>query len=39
MWTSAGQGEGSPITFYERHGFERTADLHGDETLLRLEIS
>ena len=39
MWTSAGQGEGSPVTFYERYGFKRTGDLHGDEILLRLEIS
>jgi diamine N-acetyltransferase len=39
MWTSAGQGEGSPITFYERYGFERTGDLHDDEIMLRLEIS
>ncbi len=39
MWTSAGQGEGSPIGFYERYGFERTGDLHGDEVLLRLELS
>jgi hypothetical protein len=39
MWTSAGQGEGSPVTFYERYGFERTGDLHGDEILLRLKIS
>jgi diamine N-acetyltransferase len=39
MWTSTGQGEGSPVTFYERYGFERTGDLHGDEILLRLEIS
>jgi GNAT superfamily N-acetyltransferase len=39
MTTSAGQGEGSPVTFYERHGFERTGDLHGDEILLRLEIT
>ncbi len=39
MWTSAGQGEGSPVTFYERYGFERTGDLHSNETLLRLEIS
>jgi diamine N-acetyltransferase len=39
MRTSAGQGEGSPVTFYERYGFERTGDLHGDEILLRLEIS
>lgn len=39
MWTSAGQGEGSPVTFYERYGFQRTGDSHGDEVLLRLEIS
>jgi diamine N-acetyltransferase len=39
MWTSAGEGEGSPVTFYERYGFERTGELHGDEVLLRLEIS
>ena len=39
MWTSVGQGEGSPIAFYERYGFTRTGDLHGDEILLRLEIS
>ena len=39
MWTSTGQGEGSPVTFYERYGFERTGDLHGDEILLRLKIS
>jgi diamine N-acetyltransferase len=39
MWTSAGQGEGSPVTFYERYGFERTGNFHGNETLLRLEIS
>ena len=38
MWTSAGQGEGSPITFYERCGFRPTGDPHGDEVLLRLEI-
>jgi len=39
MWTSAGQGEGSPVTFYERYGFKRTGDFHGNEILLRLEIS
>jgi diamine N-acetyltransferase len=39
MSTSAGTGEGSPIGFYERYGFERTGALHGDEVLLRLEIS
>jgi diamine N-acetyltransferase len=39
MWTSAGEGEGSPVAFYERYGFQRTGELHGNETLLRLEIS
>jgi diamine N-acetyltransferase len=39
MWTSVGQGEGSPVTFYERYGFKRTGDFHGNEILLRLEIS
>jgi diamine N-acetyltransferase len=39
MSTSAGQGDGSPVTFYERYGFERTGELHGDEIMLRLEIS
>jgi diamine N-acetyltransferase len=39
MLTSAGQGEGSPVTFYERYGFVRTGALHGDEIELRLELS
>jgi diamine N-acetyltransferase len=39
MWTSAVPGEGSPIAFYERYGFERTGDLHGDEIMLRLDLS
>ena len=38
MTTSAGQGEGSPIAFYERYGFTPTGELHGDEIMLRLEI-
>ena len=37
--TSAGQGEGSPIPFYERYGFERTGEQHsGDEVLLALKL-
>ena len=39
MWTSAGQGEGSPVTFYERYGFQRTGELHSDEILLQLAIT
>jgi diamine N-acetyltransferase len=39
MWTSAGQGEGSPIPFYERYGFERTGEIVFDgEVLLRLPL-
>ena len=40
MWTSAGQGEGSPIPFYERYGFERTGEIvFDDEVLLRLTLA
>ena len=39
MSTSAGLGAGSPVTFYERYGFQRTGDSHGDEVMLRLEIN
>ncbi|HKX48222.1 MAG TPA: GNAT family N-acetyltransferase [Gaiellaceae bacterium] len=39
IWTSAGEGEGSPIPFYERYGFERTGDVVFDgEVLLRLRL-
>jgi diamine N-acetyltransferase len=39
LWTSAGQGAGSPIAFYERYGFERTGDIvFNDEVLLRLRL-
>ena len=36
--TSAGQGDGSPITFYERYGFERTGEILFDEVMLRLKL-
>lgn len=36
--TSAGQGDGSPIPFYERYGFARTGETHGDEVVLRLGL-
>lgn len=37
--TSAGQGDGSPITFYEHYGFEQTGEIVFDyEVLLRLEL-
>ena len=39
MWTSAGQGDGSPVTFYEKYGFERTGEIvFDDEVLLRLTL-
>jgi diamine N-acetyltransferase len=37
--TSAGQGPGSPIPFYEKYGFVRTGKMHGDEVELRLDIT
>jgi diamine N-acetyltransferase len=38
--TSAGQGDGSPIPFYERYGFVRTGEIvFDDEVLLRLELA
>src|SRR5215210_8746422 len=39
LHTSAGQGEGSPITFYERYGFERTGEVRDDEVVLTLALS
>ena len=39
VWTSAGEGEGSPIPFYEKYGFVRTGEIvFDDEVLLRLEL-
>lgn len=38
--TSAGQGDGSPIAFYERYGFERTGEIvFDDEVKLRLKLT
>ena len=40
LTTSAGQGDGSPIAFYERYGFQRTGEIvFDDEVLLQLELS
>jgi diamine N-acetyltransferase len=40
LWTSAGEGDGSPIPFYERYGFERSGEIVFDnEVLLRLHLS
>jgi len=36
--TSAGQGDGSPVTFYERYGFENTGEVLDDEVVLRLRL-
>jgi ribosomal protein S18 acetylase RimI-like enzyme len=37
--TSAGQGDGSPIGFYERYGFEQTGEIVFDnEVLLQLRL-
>ncbi|MGZ8707873.1 MAG: GNAT family N-acetyltransferase [Gaiellaceae bacterium] len=37
--TSAGQGNGSPIGFYERYGFEQTGEIVFDnEVLLQLKL-
>jgi diamine N-acetyltransferase len=36
--TSAGQGDGSPVTFYERYGFERTGEVRFGEVMLRLKL-
>jgi diamine N-acetyltransferase len=39
MRTSAGQGKGSPIGFYEHYGFNRTGDIvFDDEVLLQLKL-
>jgi diamine N-acetyltransferase len=36
--TSAGQGEGSPISFYEQCGFKRTGEIRSDEVMLQLTL-
>jgi diamine N-acetyltransferase len=40
MWTSCGEGEGGPLGFYERYGFEQTGErVFDNEILLRLAIT
>jgi diamine N-acetyltransferase len=40
MWTSCGEGDGSPLGFYERYGFVQTGDrVFDNEILLRLAIT
>ena len=36
--TSGVEGDGSPIPFYERYGFERTGDIVFGEILLRFKL-
>jgi diamine N-acetyltransferase len=38
LTTRAAQGDGSPIAFYERYGFEQTGEVSDDEVLLRLKL-
>jgi diamine N-acetyltransferase len=38
LTTSAREGDGSPVIFYERYGFERTGEVFDDEVLLRLRL-
>jgi catechol 2,3-dioxygenase-like lactoylglutathione lyase family enzyme len=35
LTTSAAPGDGSPVTFYKRYGFERTGEVMFEEVLLR----
>jgi len=39
LWTSAGQGDGSPQPFYERYGFVATDRIIDDEVVLRLDLT
>lgn len=38
LTTSAQQGDGSPIPFYEGYGFENTGEIHDGEVVLRLRL-
>ena len=38
LTTSAGQGDGSPLPFYEGYGFENTGEIHDGEVVLRLRL-
>ena len=38
LFTSCGQGEGSPQPFYERYGFVPTGEIKWDEVVLRLDL-
>ena len=39
LFTSAGQGEGSPQPFYERYGFVPTGEIVEEEVVLRLDLA
>ena len=39
LYTSVGQGEGSPQRFYERYGFVPTERVVEDEVVLRLDLA
>jgi diamine N-acetyltransferase len=38
MWTSASEGDGSPIPFYEGYGFVRQGKTSWGEVMLRLDL-
>jgi diamine N-acetyltransferase len=38
LWTSCGQGEGSPQPFYEAYGFVATGEIFEGEAILRLDV-
>lgn len=38
LYTSAGQGDGTPQPFYERYGFVPTSRIVDDEVVLRLDL-
>jgi diamine N-acetyltransferase len=39
MRTTATEGEGGPIPFYERYGFVRTGEMFEGEVMLRLDLA
>ena len=38
MWTSASEGDGSPVPFYERYGFVRQGKTSWGEVMFRLDL-
>jgi diamine N-acetyltransferase len=38
MWTSASEGDGGPLPFYERYGFVRQGKTSWGEVMLRLDL-